>query len=74
MIKTDWYSISEKQPSLGDEIYIKSIFDNKITVGTWYEKIGDDGELYCMVLHSDKTPTSMKHIEYWTKSLKELLK
>jgi hypothetical protein len=74
MIKTDWYSITDKQPELGDEIYVKSIFDNKITVGTWYEQMGDDGKLYSMVLHDNKTPTSMEYIEYWSKSLKELLK
>ncbi len=73
MITTNWYSIDEKQPEQGDEIYINTIYGNKILLGVWY--INEvDGKEYPQVLHSNSTPTSIEYIGYWSYSLKELQK
>jgi hypothetical protein len=76
MITTNWYSIDEKQPEQGDEIYINTIYGNKILLGVWYVN-EVDGKEYPQVLHiaySNSTPTSIEYIEYWSYSLKELQK
>lgn len=70
--------MSETQPEEGDEIYIIPFSKyiptkrHEIVVGVFCEYENELGEKHPQVLHTNSTPTSIEHIEYWSYSIKTL--